>query len=72
MALQHYKKLVLVAAHTLYCGPVQSSEGGKDRHDTTGVANVVLHALTRRQWVKEKELAADLKVADAVAVAVCR
>ena len=62
MSLSHYKKLVLATASALYAGPVPNSAGGSEKHDTTGVMVVVLSSLTRRVWVKEIELAADLKL----------
>ena len=60
--MAHYKKLVLATAPALYAGTVPTSTGGAERSDTTGVMVVVLSALTRRAWVKEVELANDLKI----------
>ncbi|WJX36652.1 hypothetical protein P8452_24508 [Trifolium repens] len=62
--IEPYNKLVKLAARAFYDD--LTSEGDnqpkKGRSDNRGIAVVVLDALTRRQWVREEDLAKDLKL----------
>ncbi|WJX30668.1 hypothetical protein P8452_19180 [Trifolium repens] len=62
--IEPYNKLVKLAARAFYDD--LTSEGDnqpkKGRSDNRGIAVVVLDALTRRQWVREEDLARDLKL----------
>mmetsp|Transcript_55094 Transcript_55094/g.175273 ORF Transcript_55094/g.175273 Transcript_55094/m.175273 type:complete len:165 (+) Transcript_55094:211-705(+) len=59
-----FDRLVKFIAHSFYSSeypPRASSEGGgKKKDDTSGMAVVILEALTRREWVKEDILADEL------------
>lgn len=66
-----FKVLVKMVAGAFYggrCPPIDSlpederARALKPQHDTTGLARVLLGALTERQWVKEDELAVELNV----------
>ena len=61
-----YRKLVRLTASGFYIGehPVRDPQSNSkiDRQEVPGLAVVLLEALTKRQWVKEEELAADLKL----------
>ncbi|KAL1325995.1 hypothetical protein HN51_036030 [Arachis hypogaea] len=62
--VDHYNKLVKLMARAFYDdltskGDNQPKTG---RTDNRGIAVVVLDALTRRQWVREEDLAKDLKL----------
>ncbi|XP_058788334.1 uncharacterized protein LOC131662532 isoform X2 [Vicia villosa] len=62
--IEPYNKLVKLAARAFYDdltnkGDNQPKAG---RSDNRGIAVVVLDALTRRQWVREEDLAKDLKL----------
>lgn len=62
--IEPYNKLVKLAARAFYDdltskGDNQPKSG---RSDNRGIAVVVLDALTRRQWVREEDLAKDLKL----------
>ncbi|KAK7330204.1 hypothetical protein VNO77_24391 [Canavalia gladiata] len=62
--IEPYNKLVKLAARAFYDdltskGDNQPKTG---RSDNRGIAVVVLDALTRRQWVREEDLAKDLKL----------
>ncbi|CAL0325739.1 unnamed protein product [Lupinus luteus] len=60
----HYNKLVKLAARAFYDDlPAKSENQPKiGRSDNRGIAVVILDALTRRQWVREEDLAKDLKL----------
>nr|XP_025621429.1 general transcription factor IIE subunit 1 isoform X2 [Arachis hypogaea] len=62
--VEHYNKLVKLVARAFYedltsKGDNQPKSG---RSDNRGIAVVILDALTRRQWVREEDLAKDLKL----------
>ncbi|KAK2965282.1 hypothetical protein RJ640_004151 [Escallonia rubra] len=64
MSVEPFNKLVKLAARAFYDdvttkGDNQPKSG---RSDNRGIAVVVLDALTRRQWVREEDLAKDLKL----------
>ncbi|GAV74232.1 TFIIE_alpha domain-containing protein [Cephalotus follicularis] len=64
LSLEPFNKLVKLAARAFYDdistkGENQPKTG---RSDNRGIAVVVLDALTRRQWVREEDLAKDLKL----------
>ncbi|PKI43891.1 general transcription factor IIE subunit 1-like [Punica granatum] len=64
MSLEPFNRLVKLAARAFYDdistkGDNQPKTG---RSDNRGIAVVVLDALTRRQWVREEDLAKDLKL----------
>ncbi|EYU24828.1 hypothetical protein MIMGU_mgv1a019720mg [Erythranthe guttata] len=56
--------LVKLAARAFYDDVSTNSEnqGKNGRSDNRGIAVVILDALTRRQWVREEDLAKDLKI----------
>ncbi|MED6205044.1 hypothetical protein PIB30_014518, partial [Stylosanthes scabra] len=62
--VEHYNKLVKLVARAFYDD--LTSKGDKQpksgRSDNRGIAVVILDALTRRQWVREEDLAKDLKL----------
>ena len=66
-----FKVLVKMVASAFYggrCPPIEAlppeerERALKPQHDTTGLARVLLAALTERQWVKEDDLAVSLGV----------
>ncbi|KAL2526129.1 Transcription factor TFIIE [Abeliophyllum distichum] len=64
LSVDPFKRLVKLAARAFYDdittkGDKQPKTG---RSDNRGIAVVVLDALTRRQWVREEDLAKDLKL----------
>uniref|UniRef100_A0A2N9HJH0 HTH TFE/IIEalpha-type domain-containing protein n=1 Tax=Fagus sylvatica TaxID=28930 RepID=A0A2N9HJH0_FAGSY len=64
MSVEPFNRLVKLAARAFYDdittkGDNQPKTG---RSDNRGIAVVVLDALTRRQWVREEDLAKDLKL----------
>ncbi|KAF4373275.1 hypothetical protein G4B88_007288 [Cannabis sativa] len=64
MSVEPFNRLVKLAARAFYDdittkGDNQPKNG---RSDNRGIAVVVLDALTRRQWVREEDLAKDLKL----------
>ncbi|KAJ8750561.1 hypothetical protein K2173_015722 [Erythroxylum novogranatense] len=64
-SVEPFNRLVKLAARAFYDdittkGDNQPKAGG--RSDNRGIAVVVLDALTRRQWVREEDLAKDLKL----------
>ncbi|KVH90229.1 TFIIEalpha/SarR/Rpc3 HTH domain-containing protein [Cynara cardunculus var. scolymus] len=64
MSIEPFNKLVKLTARAFYDditakGDNQPKTG---RSDNRGIAVVVLDALTRRQWVREEDLAKDLKL----------
>ncbi|KAF7131985.1 hypothetical protein RHSIM_Rhsim09G0110300 [Rhododendron simsii] len=64
MSVEPFNRLVKLAARAFYDdistkGENQPKTG---RSDNRGIAVVILDALTRRQWVREEDLAKDLKL----------
>lgn len=64
MSIESFNRLVKLAARAFYDdittkGDNQPKSG---RSDNRGIAVVILDALTRRQWVREEDLAKDLKL----------
>lgn len=64
MSIEPFNRLVKLAARAFYDdittkGDNQPKSG---RSDNRGIAVVILDALTRRQWVREEDLAKDLKL----------
>lgn len=66
-----YKKLVKLASRAFFAGPCPpreaeapqpSSRNKFAKVDTTGLAIIVLDTLTRKEWIKEDELADELKL----------
>ncbi|KAM7474270.1 hypothetical protein LguiB_021513 [Lonicera macranthoides] len=56
-------RLVKLAARAFYDDITKGDNQPKTgRSDNRGIAVVVLDALTRRQWVREEDLAKDLKL----------
>ncbi|KAH9326011.1 hypothetical protein KI387_006189, partial [Taxus chinensis] len=64
MTAEPYKRLAKLVARAFYDDiPTRGENQPKSgRSDNRGMAVVVLDALTRRQWVKEDDLAKDLKL----------
>ncbi|GLJ27220.1 hypothetical protein SUGI_0533660 [Cryptomeria japonica] len=64
MSAEPFKRLVKLVARAFYDDiPTRTENQPKSgRSDNRGMAVVVLDALTRRQWVKEDDLAKDLKL----------
>ncbi|CAA2986974.1 general transcription factor IIE subunit 1 isoform X1 [Olea europaea subsp. europaea] len=64
LSVEPFKRLVKLAARAFYDD--KTTKGDKQpktgRSDNRGIAVVVLDALTRRQWVREEDLAKDLKL----------
>ncbi|KAL9314347.1 hypothetical protein ACSQ67_019799 [Phaseolus vulgaris] len=62
--VDHYNKLVKLAARAFYDDLTSKGENQpkSGRSDNRGIAVVILDALTRRQWVREEDLAKDLKL----------
>ncbi|XP_027332502.1 general transcription factor IIE subunit 1-like isoform X1 [Abrus precatorius] len=62
--VDHYNKLVKLAARAFYDDLTNKGENQPKlgRSDNRGIAVVILDALTRRQWVREEDLAKDLKL----------
>ncbi|KAH7298952.1 hypothetical protein KP509_25G066600 [Ceratopteris richardii] len=60
-----FRRLVKLVARAFYDDDMSVKAANKpktDKSDSRGIAVVVLDALTRRQWVKEDELANDLRL----------
>jgi transcription initiation factor TFIIE subunit alpha len=55
-------KLVARAFYDEEIPPKGANRSKSDKSDNRGIAVVVLDALTRRQWVKEEDLARDLRL----------
>lgn len=64
MSAEPFKRLVRLVARAFYDDTTTRAENQpkSGRSDNRGMAVVVLDALTRRQWVKEDDLAKDLKL----------
>lgn len=64
MSVEPFNRLVKLAARAFYDDiPTKGENQPKTgRSDNRGIAVVVLDALTRRQWVREEDLAKDLKL----------
>lgn len=64
MSVEPFNRLVKLAARAFYDDiPAKGENQPKTgRSDNRGIAVVVLDALTRRQWVREEDLAKDLKL----------
>ncbi|XP_050226648.1 transcription initiation factor IIE subunit alpha [Mercurialis annua] len=63
MSIEPFKRLVKLAARAFYDDITKGENQPKTgRSDNRGIAVVVLDALTRRQWVREEDLAKDLKL----------
>eukprot|EP00899_Mesostigma_viride_P002271 jgi/Mesvir1/12044/Mv00330-RA.1 len=66
MSSDPYRKLVRLVARAFYGGEVPPHTGARSVTDKIdcrgGEAVILLDALTRRQWVKEEDLARDLKL----------
>ncbi|CAL5228299.1 g11405 [Coccomyxa viridis] len=67
----HFQKLVQLVARSFYAGecppkdaeePTPQKSGRKAQAPIIGLGVIILDSLLRREWVKEDELAADLKV----------
>lgn len=60
-----FRRLVKLVARAFYDDDVNAKAANKakpEKFDNRGIAVVVLDALTRRQWVKEDDLAKDLRL----------
>nr|CAB3499756.1 unnamed protein product [Digitaria exilis] len=64
ISIEPFNRLVRLAARAFYDGnPLKGDNQTKtSRGDNRGMAVVVLDALTRRQWVREEDLAKALKL----------
>ncbi|KAM7278925.1 hypothetical protein ACFE04_006059 [Oxalis oulophora] len=64
VSLEPLNRLVKLAARAFYDDVTTKGENQQKtgRSDNRGIAVVVLDALTRRQWVREEDLAKDLKL----------
>ncbi|KAI4307566.1 hypothetical protein L6164_030737 [Bauhinia variegata] len=64
LTIEHFNKLVKLAARAFYDDITTKGDNQpkSSRSDNRGIAVVVLDALTRRQWVREEDLAKDLKL----------
>ncbi|OAY36125.1 general transcription factor IIE subunit 1 [Manihot esculenta] len=64
MSIEPFNRLVKLAARAFYDDVTTKGENQPKmgRSDNRGIAVVVLDALTRRQWVREEDLAKDLKL----------
>ncbi|KAK1591621.1 hypothetical protein Q3G72_010577 [Acer saccharum] len=63
MSVEPFNRLVKLAARAFYDDITKGDNQPKTgRSDNRGIAVVVLDALTRRQWVREEDLAKDLKL----------
>ncbi|PSS26840.1 General transcription factor IIE subunit 1 like [Actinidia chinensis var. chinensis] len=64
MSVESFNRLVKLAARAFYYDFTTKGENQPKtgRSDNRGIAVVVLDALTRRQWVREEDLAKDLKL----------
>ncbi|KAK6142489.1 hypothetical protein DH2020_022837 [Rehmannia glutinosa] len=63
-SIEPFNRLVKLAARAFYDDITTKSENQTKagRSDNRGIAVVILDALTRRQWVREEDLAKDLKL----------
>ncbi|KAL9239939.1 hypothetical protein vseg_014210 [Gypsophila vaccaria] len=64
MSVEPFNKLVKLAARAFYddISTKGDNQLKNNRGDNRGMAVVILDALTRRQWVREEDLAKDLKL----------
>ncbi|CAM6106125.1 unnamed protein product [Calypogeia fissa] len=65
MSVEPFRRLVKLVARAFYdeeIPPKGANRSKSDKSDNRGIAVVVLDALTRRQWVKEEDLARDLRL----------
>ncbi|KAH9618918.1 hypothetical protein KSS87_006570 [Heliosperma pusillum] len=64
MSMEPFNKLVKLAARAFYddISTKGDNQLKNSRGDNRGMAVVILDALTRRQWVREEDLAKDLKI----------
>lgn len=64
MSVEPFNRLVKLAARAFYDDITTKGENQPKtmRSDNRGIAVVILDALTRRQWVREEDLAKDLKL----------
>lgn len=64
MSLEPFNRLVKLAARAFYDDVTMKGDNQPrtGRSDNRGMAVVILDALTRRQWVREEDLAKDLKL----------
>ncbi|CAI0430547.1 unnamed protein product [Linum tenue] len=64
MSIEPFNRLVKLAARAFYDDYTTKGDNQQKigRSDNRGVAVVILDALTRRQWVREEDLAKDLKI----------
>ncbi|KAH7549299.1 hypothetical protein JRO89_XS13G0011100 [Xanthoceras sorbifolium] len=65
MSVEPFNRLVKLAARAFYDDITTKGDNNQPktgRSDNRGIAVVVLDALTRRQWVREEDLAKDLKL----------
>lgn len=64
MSIEPFNRLVKLAARAFYDDITTKADNQPKtgRSDNRGIAVVVLDALTRRQWVREEDLAKDLKL----------
>ncbi|KAM7479736.1 hypothetical protein LguiA_027949 [Lonicera macranthoides] len=64
MSVEPFNRLVKLAARAFYDAVTTKGDNQpkNGRCDNRGIAVVVLDALTRRQWVREEDLAKDLKL----------
>ncbi|RHN42063.1 putative transcription initiation factor IIE subunit alpha, TFIIEalpha/SarR/Rpc3 HTH [Medicago truncatula] len=62
--IEPYNKLVKLAARAFYDDPTSKGDDQPKtgRSDNRGIDVVILDALTRKQWVREEDLAKDLKL----------
>lgn len=64
-SIEPFRRLVKLVARAFYDDDVNAKGANKqktEKSDNRGIAVVVLDALTRRQWVKEDDLAKDLRL----------
>ncbi|KZV22144.1 general transcription factor IIE subunit 1-like [Dorcoceras hygrometricum] len=63
-SIEPFNRLVKLAARAFYDDITTKGENQPKtgRSDNRGIAVVILDALTRRQWVREEDLAKDLKL----------
>ncbi|CAN1342964.1 General transcription factor IIE subunit 1 [Linum perenne] len=64
MSIEPFNRLVKLAARAFYDDYTTKGDNQPKiaRSDNRGMAVVILDALTRRQWVREEDLAKDLKI----------
>ncbi|KAJ7518182.1 hypothetical protein O6H91_21G058600 [Diphasiastrum complanatum] len=65
MSTEPFRRLVKLVARAFYDEEIPAkgpNRSKSDKSDNRGIAIVILDALTRRQWVKEEDLARDLKL----------